>query len=40
MSESPAGPGNEMQWDQEWASETCAAFTMATSFKYIDQLCT
>ncbi len=37
MSESPPGPGNEMQRDQERASETNAVFTMTASFKYIDQ---
>jgi hypothetical protein len=34
MSESPPGPGNELQWDQERVLETRAAFTIAVSPPY------
>jgi hypothetical protein len=31
----PAGPGDEMQRDDEWASKTCAACTVAAVHEYI-----
>jgi len=38
MSESPAGPGNDMQRDQVRRSKTCTAFTMAASDRYISTI--